>query len=583
MTIICKECLKPFDTFGKLSAHIKTHRMTSKEYYDKHLKKEGEGICPVCGKCTKFDNLVSGYRKYCGRSCPGKDMDPEAIKKRLEAGKLGMKTKIEKYGSPVSEESKAKMKNTQIERYGGIGFASKELAEKTRNTCKEKFGIENPSTLDIIKEKIANKKIEKYGTPNYNNTEAIKATMLKRYGKENASQVASIQEKIKSTNRERYGVDWGLSSSEIRDKGKNTLMSKYGTDNYSSTDEFKSKFLDEFLTKYDINHEILKKENRVVFCRCHKCNSLFERNCQSFVKRALMKEDQCPICNPLSNISGKEKEVCSFIESVYSGKIEKNTRKELEGNSELDIYIPDKKIAIEFDGLFWHSELQRDKNYHLRKTELCNKHGIRLIHIFEDEWNYKKDIVKSRIKSIIGKSKNKIYARKCALVELNSKEERAFFEKNHIQGYCPSKKCYGLTLNDKIVAAMSFGKSRFSKNEYELLRYASILDSTVIGGASKLFKHFRIENPEIKSISSYADRRWSNGTLYEKLGFKLVEKSSPSYFYVNRNIRENRLKYQKHKLVKAGADPKLTEHQIMFSKGLYRIYDCGTLKYRFEF
>ena len=174
---------------------------------------------------------------------------------------------------------------------------------------------------------------------------------------------------------------------------------------------------------------------------------------------------------------------------------------------ELDIFSPKYNIAIEYDGLYWHNEKNVDMNYHLMKTELCENKGIQLIHIFEDEWTDKQDIVKSRLKSIFGVIDNRIYARKCEIKEVSHNESKLFLEKNHIQGNVNSKYRYGLYYNNELVSLMTFGNMRKSlgsktKNEcYELLRFCNKLNTSVIGGASKLFKHFIKINYSTTTIS----------------------------------------------------------------------------------
>ena len=260
-----------------------------------------------------------------------------------------------------------------------------------------------------------------------------------------------------------------------------------------------------------------------------------------------------------------------------------NDRKILKGK-ELDVYIPSHNLAIEFDGLYWHSEKYVDSNYHLNKTLECEKQGIQLIHIFEDEWLYKKDIVKSRIKNILGLTENKIYGRKTLIKEISSKESKEFLENNHIQGNVNSKIKLGLYYNDELVSVMTLGLLRKSLGTssvdgyYELLRFCNKLNTIVIGGADKLLKYF-IKTYQPKQIISYADRRWSLGNLYEKLGFDFTHNSKPSYWYINGFNREYRFKYRKDVLVKEGYDSSKTEHQIMLDRGVYRIYDCGTKKY----
>ena len=263
--------------------------------------------------------------------------------------------------------------------------------------------------------------------------------------------------------------------------------------------------------------------------------------------------------------------------------IETNNRTILNGK-ELDIYIQSHNLAIEFDGLYWHSEKYVNKDYHLNKTKECEKQGIHLIHVFEDEWLYKQDIVKSRIKNMLGLTPNKIYGRKTKIKEVSSKECKKFLDKNHIQGGVNSKIKLGLYYNDELVSLMTFGFLRKSMGttsvdgSYELLRFCNKLDTSVIGAADKLLKHF-VKTYKPKEIISYADKRWSQGDLYEKLGFNFTHDSKPNYWYIIGTNREYRYKYRKDVLVKEGYDSSKTEHHIMKSRGIYRIYDCGNKKY----
>ena len=282
------------------------------------------------------------------------------------------------------------------------------------------------------------------------------------------------------------------------------------------------------------------------------------------------------------NTSIGEKNIGDFIASLNFFVTRQN--KNIIPNREIDIYMPSNRVAIEYDGLYWHSSKKIDKNYHLIKTELCEKQGIRLIHIFEDEWLEHEDIVKSKLKSILGLTEKKVFARKCIIKEVPFNEAKTFLEKNHLQGNVNAKYNYGLYYKDELVSIMTFGSKRKSlgskseKGVYEMLRFCNKLDTTVVGGASKLLKHFiKVHKP--KQIISYCDRRWSQGNMYEKLGFKFDHYSKPNYFYIVNGKRENRFKYRKSELVRQGFDKNKSEHEIMLERGIYRIYDCGTKVY----
>ena len=290
----------------------------------------------------------------------------------------------------------------------------------------------------------------------------------------------------------------------------------------------------------------------------------------------------CPSCS--HTFSNEEEEVSNFIKSIVGEENVISKDRSILNGKEIDIYVPSKQIGIEFNGLRWHSEeFNKDKNYHLLKTEECAKKGIRLIHIFEDEWISKKEIWKSMLKNIFEKTENKIYARKCEIKNIEPVEANKFLLNNHIQGVCSSSIKLGLYYNNELVSLMTFSKTRHfigaQKYDYELLRFCNKINTCVIGGASKLLKHF-IEIYKPKTIVSYADRRWSTGNLYHKLGFNLYNISRPNYFYIIKGKRKNRINFQKSVLVKKYNCPEnMSEHEFCLSQHWYRIYDCGCLCY----
>ena len=333
--------------------------------------------------------------------------------------------------------------------------------------------------------------------------------------------------------------------------------------------------------KYDYSKTEYKRseENVIVICPEHGEFSQIARN-------HLMGQG-CPKC--FFDKSNFEKELLEYIKTILPNKeIIENDRTILEGK-EIDIYIPELKIGFEANGLIWHSEkFNFDKHYHLNKTKQCIKKGIQLIHIFEDEWHYKQNICKSRISNILKCSQNKIFARKCTIKEVPFNECKDFINDNHIQGFILSKIRYGLYYDNELVSVMTFGKQRINVNGkkddkcYELLRFCSKIGYNVIGGADKLFKYFiKFHKPE--TIISFADRRWSNGNLYNVLGFEKYNESEPSYSYVINKKRVNRFTLRKDVLIsKYGCSPEMTEKKFCESKGWYRIYDCGCLCYKWE-
>jgi group I intron endonuclease len=239
------------------------------------------------------------------------------------------------------------------------------------------------------------------------------------------------------------------------------------------------------------------------------------------------------------------------------------------------IEVENKKI--QYLKLVNNSEIFKNKNYIYNNNEIN-------IFIFEDEWNNKKDIVKSRLLNLLNKS-NRIWARKCEVKEIeDNKLIRNFLEQNHIQGFVGSKIKLGLFYNNELVSLMTFGNLRknmgqvSSEGSWELLRFCNKLNTSVVGGASKLLKSFLNKYNPLYLIS-YADRRWSNGNMYESIGFNKVGITIPNYFYIINREREARFKHRKDILIKQGYDGNKTEVKIQHERGYYRIFDSGSIKY----
>jgi Zn ribbon nucleic-acid-binding protein len=298
---------------------------------------------------------------------------------------------------------------------------------------------------------------------------------------------------------------------------------------------------------------------------------------------------RCPNCS-LAGTSFQEKEIADYIKFIYPGDVIQGYRDAT--GLEIDIYIPDKKIGIEYNGLYWHSDLYKKKDYHLKKTKHFSDLGIRIIHIFEDEWIQKRKIVESKLSHIIGMNFNeKIYARKCSIKEIDPALKDNFLNKNHIQGSDRSSIKLGMFFNEELISVMTFGTERVSlgnkgKSSYELIRFASAIDKLVIGGFSKILTYFK-KNYEWNTVKTYADLRWSwEDSVYKKSGFELIHSSKPNYWYFsNDKIRKHRYAFNKQKIKEKFPDiynKNLTEFQIMDQTDFLRIYDCGNLVYEMK-
>lgn len=347
-----------------------------------------------------------------------------------------------------------------------------------------------------------------------------------------------------------------------------------------SHDEFIKQCIDKYGDKFDYSKTKYTRAIDEVTVTCPKHGD-FKKIAREF---SHYNQYGCPSCADES-VSSFELDIKGYIKNL-GFEIKENTKKII-FPLELDILLKSKNLAIECNGLYWHSELQgKDRNYHLNKTKLCGEKNIRLIHIFENEYLHKNKIVKSRLKSILNLNKYKIFARKCEVKEIDAKVKNRFLEKYHIQGADRAPVKLGLFYKNRLVAVMTFCKNRkaLGKNhvegEWELSRYVTINGFSIVGGAGKLLKYFE-RNFSPKKITSYADLRWSLGNLYYKLGFQKNRQSKPNYWYIKGWERKlyHRFNFRKSVLHKKidKFDPKKTGWENMKDNGWNRIWDCGNL------
>ena len=415
--------------------------------------------------------------------------------------------------------------------------------------------------------------------------------------------------KLKETNLIKYGTTNFLASEQGKNKSKQTNIKKYGVDNYAKSTEFKERIISgdikpknnpelnslklrmnyyNGLVNGDIVMPLFSFDEYDGFCngykmykwKCKKCEFEYE----SIIK--YHKHIECRKCKP----TGTKMEVFikNFLDQHNINFIYRD-RNILNGY-EIDVYVPSHKLGIELHGLYWHTEYHKDKNLHKLKADLAHSAGINLIQIFEDELKFKKEIVLSRLKNLLNLNDNKIFARKCFIKEIKSNIKSDFLKNYHIQGNSNTSINYGLYYNNELVSVMTFSKERIAlgsktrNNVYELNRLCSKSNINVIGGASKLLKHFiRQYNPN--EIISYADRRWSNGKVYTNMGFSFIKNTEPNYWYTNTyQTREHRFKFRKNVLLDRleNYDKNLTESQNMINHGYAKIWDAGSKKYSLQ-
>lgn len=398
-------------------------------------------------------------------------------------------------------------------------------------------------------------------------------------------------------------------SEETKEKISKTVLEKYGAMNFSKSE----------IGKKILSESLKNNENLILASR----KSLFNRHRENFIKKVekanlkivhydattlakdrilscnvcdgtfvygdfktLFQTDlRCPFCFPKRE-SKIEREIATYIESLGFTVI-RNYRSL---GFEIDVFVPEKKIGIEIDGLLWHSfgpsnyhyinKTKEDPQHLNRKTELAKQHGITLLHFTDKEIETKRKIVESIITSKLGLSK-RIFARKCIASEISHKEAETFLKANHLHGKVSgATKRFGLFYENKLVMVITFCKPRFSNDcDWELLRLCTIQGFTVVGGFSKLLM-FAKKNGIEGTIKSFVDRRFSDARGYKSIGFKYERTTPPNYFYWNKNDGSivKRYSAQKHKLpklLKNKFNKYLTETENMYAAGYRKFFDCG--------
>lgn len=459
--IKCEICNKEFDNYIGFGGHIRhKHNMSTESYYIQFISNKNK--CRTCGELLKFYGLKIGYREYCD-SCSRKSDGRKNKIKQTIINKYGVEnvmhidtfkekvkqTNLKKYGCycPLqNEEIKEKTKKTNLENYGTEHPSQiEEIKNKIRQSYLDKYNVSHPMYLKKIKDKIKQTCLEKYGVDNplkdeniYNKT---RSTLKKNYDADYPLQVEEIRNKARKTNIKRYGVENPFQSDEIKHRIKEINLIKYGVENPFQSDEIKKKINETIKEKYNVNFpsqnkEIILKiknslknkfykklliENRITNLiplfnideyngvknntyrfKCIICTHVFEDHLNNG------RIPRCPKCFP-SNVSKLEIDIREYIQTIYDKELIFNDRYII-SPYELDIVIPDLNIAIEVNGIYYHTEaFGRGEDYHQMKVDLCESAGYKLYYIWEDKWNEEQNNTKKYIQQILKENEQKTY------------------------------------------------------------------------------------------------------------------------------------------------------------------------------
>jgi very-short-patch-repair endonuclease len=450
---------------------------------------------------------------------------------------------------------------------------SKQESIKLTNLLK--FGTKTPAESDSIKQKTTQTLESKYGA-------GIKSTQ----------QVPSIRNKTITTNLNKFGSESYTGSEVGKHVINNSHLENYGKIRFTQTPMFKIKFTATCVKKYDRE---CHQHTHIELDNITKLNDAFWLNDQHTNQQKPQSQIALELGVGATTISrkfhkfnieslsffqsGGESDLNQFISNNYTGEIQTRTKKIIHPY-ELDIYLPDLNIAIEYNGIYWHSENnKKDKNYHLNKYKLCRDKGIRLIQIYDTEWQQTQDVVKSKLLYLLNKD-TKILADNCTVKLLTQQQKSQFLTQNNLQGDYDCIINIGLYYNEELVFVAGFDDVS-GEGEYELKCVSPLLNHTVCGGCGKLLQFF-IQEYYPKSIIFYNDLRW-NDKIYAELNMKYDKNISPDYQYFKPNVKilMSKQQFQLNNLtnILGVFDPKLTEWENMKNNGYYRIWDCGYDKF----
>ena len=498
--------------------------------------------------------------------------------------------------------AKEKTKKVNLHRYGVESTNQlKSTKEKKKKVCIEKYGVDNPAKVKMVREKIKKTNIKKYGAEHaMSNKEVCNkavATTKERHGegfyqnmqRKGAEQIRNNQQEVvqkrKDTCLERYGVDNPTKVQEFKEKIKKTNIKKYGVESHFQSDSFIKemaknrrvsfceiqKLCEKKNYKPMFTHKEYENNRTVLYFKCLAHDFIFESN-TFYVKGPF---NQCPKCYNYSS-SRQEEEISKFL-TENNISHERGNRKVL-NRKELDFYMPDLNLAIEFHGLYWHCEINKDKDYHYNKFIQCKEADIRLLQVFEDEWRDKQEVWKSIILAKCNKISNKLDARKLIVDEnFPKKKVIGFVEENHLQGNCRSKKAFVLKDDLGNIKFCITMRKPFTKNREDTIEVARVCTEkgTIVRGAfSRLIKYIKewAKNEGYSKILTYSDCRYSQGSVYAVNNFNYISHTGIGYDYTDYIYRYGRFKFR--------AQPGKSELDVASESGVCKIYNSGNYSWQ---
>ena len=524
----------------------------------------------------------------------------------------------------TTQEYRDRTIQTNVEKYGVEWHTQNaEVRSKIEKSVQDKYGVENVSQLPEVKAKIRDTYEQHTGYDHYtHNPEAMQSvqqTNLDKYGVPWAVSAPQVREKSQNTMLDRYGVLNAMQNPEILDKSQRTTEQRYGNRVYLLTEEGKKKSRDRMVERYGkprFSMTSIWKEGMMIHPERVEDWMYFLEHPNEVLDRYSSKPNLYRLSQDLGvsveavsawinrlglqtrvkyTLSVMEEQVVDMLLNINPNLSIRRHVRNIVPNMELDILLPEFNLGIECDPTYSHNSSigtawddAKLPNYHYKKSKAFMENGVFVFHIFGYEWTHRRPIIESMLRNYVHCTSTRIYARNCSIVSVSSRDGREFLDLNHRQGYTSSTVSLGLQHKGSLVSIACFSKPRalmgatrsVDNSTWELTRFCNILNTNVVGGASRLLKAFiRQYNPD--TIRSFSDKAHTRGNLYEQLDFKRVREVHPSYVWVS--VKDDsaihRSSAAKSNLPKLLRDPNIdlsnTEKQIMEEHGYVQVYDSG--------
>ena len=550
----------------------------------------------ICGKPVAWFRNGNCYRKTCSFKCSGTnrrlDKPVESPQEpwykneaKLQAAREKRRQRcFEKYGvysHQLRSDVREKTQQTNLKKYGSISSASNNRVKNKRSqTWAEKY---QPGSKDfkclIEKRKTTNNK--KYGTdwPMQHDEVKVKqhSTMQKRYGTNHALQNKSLNDKRKETNQRKYGVSEAAQLHHVREKIKDRFIQKYGFPNWITStlnDHAKSVLLDKDKFYQELSNMTLNQAADYL--------QISLRTLLNYAAKYELRHIFSRV-----KITACEQKIKDLLDSVVGCQAYLQNSKSAISPYELDFFVPQNNLAIEINGLYWHSELgggKRSRSYHITKWNLCKEKNITLLMFNDIDIQENSHLVESKIKRYLQVKSPVIGARKLTIEICNNYQlEQEFLNTWHLQGASSNRNLCLVAKYDNQIIGISTWKQR--NNKAELVRFATNINYSFPGLLSKMIKRFIIETNFSGKIFTFSNNQYGNGNAYLASGFQFDGVTPPGYYYTNDYVKlESRLKFQKHKLADLfqldhSVVQQQSEWEIMQSQGYDRVWDCGHSRY----